>query len=56
MKQSDAYKGYNSTYNVEDLNYFNPEFQLKDTKSGITNKLKDLLIKLNGFQFVTLLF
>ena len=30
-----AFKGFASTYNVEIINYFNHELQLKDTESGI---------------------
>ena len=37
-KQSNAFNGYASSYNVEILNYFNPELQTKDTKSTIRNK------------------
>ena len=55
MKLSHAYKFYASSYNVEILNYFNPELQLKNTESGIKNKLKDLLSELRGFKFVTTL-
>ena len=39
-KREHAFKGSASTYNVEILNYFNPELQLKDTESAIKNKLK----------------
>ena len=42
-----------STYNVEILNSFNPEIQLKDTESAIKNKLINLLPELRGFKFVT---
>ena len=42
-KQSHAFKGYVYTYNVEILNSFNPELQLKNTESGIENKLKIVL-------------
>ena len=38
MKQSHTYRGYASTYNVEILNIFNPELQLKYTESAIKNK------------------
>ena len=48
-------KGYAITYNVEILNFFNPELQLKDTESIIKNKLKKLLTELRGFKFVTTL-
>ena len=40
-KRSRAFKGYASSYNVEILNSFNPELQLKDTESAIKNKLID---------------
>ena len=42
-KQSHAFKGYVYTYNVEILNSFSPELQLKNTESGIENKLKIVL-------------
>ena len=50
-----AFKGYASSYNVELLNLFNPDLQLKDTESSIKNNLKRLLSKLRGFTFVTTL-
>ena len=31
---------------IKILNYFNPELQVKDTESAVTNKLKDLLTEL----------
>ena len=34
-KEQHAFKGYGSTYNVEILNSFNPELQLKDTESAV---------------------
>ena len=37
------------------MNSFNTEQQLKDTKSAIKNKFKDLLSELKGFRFVTTL-
>ena len=37
------------------LNYFNPELQLKDTKSSIKRKLIELLTQSKGFKFVTTL-
>ena len=52
-KGEHAFKGYACTYNVEILNSFNSELQLKDTKSVITIKLIDLLTQLKGFKFVT---
>ena len=39
-KRAHVFKGYASSYNVEILNSFNPELQLKDTESWIKNKLK----------------
>ena len=51
-KRSHAYKGYTSTYNVENLNSFNPELQRKSTEFAIKNKLKKLLHKSRGFKFV----
>ena len=48
-KRSHAYKGHASTYNVEILNFFNPEFQFKDTESAIKDKLTDLLPELRVF-------
>ena len=37
-KQKHAFKGYASSYNVEILNFFNPEQQLKDTESVVKSK------------------
>ena len=48
-------KGFASTYNVEILNSFNPELQLKDTESVSKSKLKELLTQLKGFKFLTTL-
>ena len=45
-KRGHAFKGFESIYNVEILNSFNPELQLKDTGSAIKNKLIDLLARL----------
>ena len=50
-KQALACKYYAHTYNVEILNYFNPELELKNTKSAISNKLKDLKTELKEFKF-----
>ena len=46
---------FSKYYNVEILNYFNPELQLKDTESAIKSKLIELLTQLKGFKFVTTL-
>ena len=45
-------KGYASSYNVEILNFFDSQLQLKDTESAIKKKLKKLLTELRGFKFV----
>ena len=50
-----CFKGYTSTYNVEILNSFNPELQLKDIESAMRSKLIELLTQLRGFKFVTTL-
>ena len=42
-------------WNVEILNYFDPEVQFKDTESKIKNKLKKSLTELRGFKIVTTL-
>ena len=39
-KREHEFRGFASTFNVEILNSFNPELQLKDTESAIKNKLK----------------
>ena len=41
-KLSHAYKGYASTFNVDNLNSFNPEIQLENSEFTIKNSLKDL--------------
>ena len=45
-KQEHAFKGYASTYNIETLNSFNPELQLKDVESAIKSNLIELLTQL----------
>ena len=54
-KREHGFKGFASTYDVEILNSFNPELQLKDTESAIKSKPKKLLSELRGFKFVTTL-
>ena len=54
-KQAHAFKGYASFYKFQMLNSFNPEIQLKDTKSAIKNKVKKLFSQLRVFTFVTTL-
>ena len=51
-KREHAFKAYARTYNVEILNSFNPEIQLKDTESAIKSKPIELLTQLKGFKFV----
>ena len=55
-KQEHDFKGFESTYNVEILNSFDPELQLKDTESAIKSKLIEYLTQVKGFKFVTTLF
>ena len=54
-KQAHAFKGFPSSYNVETLNFFNPELQRINTESEIKSKLIELLIQLKGFKFLTTL-
>ena len=49
-KQEHAFKGFESTYNVNILSSFNPELQLKDTESAIKSKLTELLTQLKGVE------
>ena len=51
-KREHAFKGYANTYNVEILNSFKPELQLKDTDHAIKIKLIEWLTQLQGFEFV----
>ena len=53
IKQEHVFKSYASTYNVDILNSFHPELQLKDTEFAIKSKLIDLLSELKGFKYVT---
>ena len=50
-KREHAFKGYANTYNVEILNSFNPELQLKVTESAIKSNLIKMLAQLKGFKF-----
>ena len=54
-KRVHDFKDYVSSSNVEILNSFNPELQLKETESAIKIKLKKILFKLRGFTFVPVL-
>ena len=54
-KREHAFQGYASTYDVEVLNSFNPELQLKDSESVLKSELIELLTQLKGFKFVTTL-
>ena len=47
-----AFKGNPSTCNVEILNSFSHELQLKDTESATKSNLIELLSRLKGFKFV----
>ena len=49
------FKGFASTYNVEILNFFNTELQLKDTVLANNSKLINLLSQLKGFEFLATL-
>ena len=49
------FKGFASFYNIEILNSFNSELQLKDNKSAVKSKLMDSLSELREFKFVTAL-
>ena len=40
-KREHAFKGFASSYNVDILNSFNSELQLKDTESAIRVKLRN---------------
>ena len=55
IKQTQAFRGYVSSFNVEILNSFNPELQVKGSESAIKTKLIELLTQLKGFKFVTTL-
>ena len=54
-KRVHAFKGFASSYNVEVLNSFNPELQLKDTEYAIKRNLIALLTQLKDFKFVATL-
>ena len=54
-KRAQAFKGFANSYNVEVLNSFNLELQLKDSESVIKSRLIDLLTQLKGFKFETTL-
>ena len=51
-KLEHTFKDYASTCNVDVLNSFNAELQLKVTESAIKSKLIRLLKQLKGFKFV----
>ena len=54
-KRRYTFKDFASSCNIEILNSFNLELQLKDTESAIKSKLIGLLTQLKGFEFVTTL-
>ena len=51
-KRAHAFKGFASSYNIENLNCFNPELQLKDNESAIESELKKLLTESKRFKFL----
>ena len=52
-KRSHSYKRYASTCNVEILNSFHPELQVKHTEFAIENELIYQLSEVREFKFVT---
>ena len=50
-KRAHAFKNYAHAYDVEILNFFNPELELEN-KSGIKNKVKNSLNELRRFKFI----
>ena len=54
-KRAHTFKAFASSSNVEILNSFVPELQLKDAESAIKNKLKKLLSELRGIKCVATL-
>ena len=52
-KREHAFRGYASTYNIEILNSFKNELQLKDIESATKSTLVKLLSLLRGINFVT---
>ena len=52
FKQKKSKNNFTKVYNVEILNCFNPELQLKDTEFAIKSKLTNLLNQLRCFKFV----
>ena len=52
IKWAHVFKSYASSYDVEILNFFNPELQSKDTESSIKSKLIEILTQLKGFKFL----
>ena len=55
IKRPHALKDYASSYNVEILNSFNTELEIKDTESATKSKLINFLTQSIGFKFVTIL-
>ena len=54
-KREHVFKGFPSTFNLEILNSFNSDLQLKHIESSIRSKLRKLLTQLNCLKFVTTL-
>ena len=48
-KRAHAFKGFASSCNVEILNSFNPELQLKDTESAIKKKPNRFIDSIKSF-------
>ena len=54
-KRPHALKDYAISYNVEILNSFNTELEIKDTESATKSKLINFLTQSIGFKFVAIL-
>ena len=51
-KRAYAFQVFTSIHNVETLNSYNPELQLKDTEFENKSELTNLLTQIKGFKFV----
>ena len=51
-KRAHAFQVFTSIHNVETLNSYNPELQLKDTEFENKSELTNLLTQIKGFKFV----
>ena len=43
IKRAHTFRSFASSYDVEILNSFNPELELKDTESAIENEMKNII-------------